>query len=65
MNVYSRRQGESAWKSHGFRSRSPFIDHSALAAPGVAETREYRVRGVIADAEIGQFSDNVQVTVSA
>lgn len=64
VNVYSRLQGQVAWKKLAFDSVSPYIDNSPLAQPGVPEVREYRARGVIADQEIGLPSDTVQVTVS-
>lgn len=64
VNVYMRRQGETVWRKLAFDSQSPYVDTTPLAVAGTPEVREYRVRGVIADDEIGQFSDGATATVS-
>jgi hypothetical protein len=64
VNVYVRLQGQSAWKKLAFDSVSPYVDNSPLAVAGTPEVREYRVRAVLNDVEIGVPSDTVQVTVS-
>ena len=64
VNVYSRRQGTSAWTFLARDSRSPYIDTTPLAQPGTPEVREYRLRGVIDDVEIGNYSPTRQMTVS-
>jgi len=64
VNVYSRRQGTAQWTFLARDTESPYIDTTPLAAAGQPEIREYRVRGVIDDEEIGEYSVTKQVTVS-
>ena len=62
MNIYTRLKGQPGWKvAIARRSKFPWDDDSALAQPGVPETREYRAIGVLDDKEIGQPSDIVEV----
>ncbi|MCA9201878.1 MAG: hypothetical protein KDA59_02475 [Planctomycetales bacterium] len=61
VNIYRRLAGQDAWVFLARDTNSPYNDHTPLATPGVAETREYRALGVIDDAEIGQPSDIVSV----
>ena len=44
--------------------QSPYVDNRPLAVAGKPEVREYYVRGILHDHEIGQPSDIVRVTVS-
>jgi hypothetical protein len=64
VNVYSRRQGTSEWKFLARDTEPPYIDTTPLAQAGTPEIREYRIRAVIADVEIGDYSDTQQITVS-
>jgi hypothetical protein len=64
VNVYMRVQGTSVWILLGRDTRSPYIDITPLAHPGTPEVREYRVRGVIDDVEIGNYSPTRQITVT-
>lgn len=57
------RRGTSGWTTVGQPMRSPWTDETPLAQPGVPENREYRVRAVKADVEIGQPSPAISVTV--
>ena len=41
---------------------SPYIDGRPLAQAAVAETREYMLRGVLTDVEIGLDSDIQSIT---
>ncbi len=63
VNLYVRREGETAWRLVARVSRSPYVDPTPVAVPGAAETREYQAIGVVQDREIGQPSDTVIVTV--
>ena len=63
VNIYSRMAGPSAWTRLAYDSQSPYIDNRPLSTPGQPETREYAAIGVRADAEVGQMSDIVVVTV--
>lgn len=45
-------------------SHSPFVDNRPLAVAGQPEVREYYLRGVLRDVEIGVPSNYIRVTVS-
>lgn len=62
VNIYCRLKGQTTWKFVARDTNSPYEDFSPLAQPGVPEVREYMLRGVKTDAEIGLMSDIVQVT---
>lgn len=62
VHIYSRLAGQSAWTLLATDTSSPYIDGRELASPGVPETREYMLRGLINDAEIGLDSDVQSVT---
>lgn len=64
MHVYSRIQGESEWKFLARDTQSPYVDTTPLGVAANPEIREYRIRAVIADKEIGDYSDTQQITVS-
>ncbi len=64
MRLFSRLQGQSAWRTVETATSSPIVDATPLAQPGVPEVREYRVRGVVRNEEIGAPSDPVIVTVT-
>jgi len=57
------RRGTGAWTTVGMALRSPWVDTTPLAQPGVPENREYRVRAVVADEEIGLPSAALPATV--
>lgn len=59
--IYSRLSGAPEWTRLGMDSSSPYYDTRPLAVPGVAELREYLVRGIGADEEIGQDSNIVAI----
>ena len=61
INVYSRKQGESAWVLLGHDSRPPYDDPRPITG---VEVREYRAIGVSHDQEVGQPSDTIAVAVS-
>ncbi len=62
VNVYCRRKGQTTWTFLGRDTSSPYIDGTPLAQAGVPEVREYMLRGVVEDAEIGLDSDILSVT---
>jgi len=64
VHVYSRMQGTSDWKFLARDTVPPYVDSTPLAAAGKPEIREYRIRAVINDEEIGDYSETAQVTVS-
>jgi hypothetical protein len=64
VHVYMRRQGTSPWTFLARDSQSPYFDTTPLAEAGKPEIREYRIRAVINDEEIGDYSVTMQITVS-
>jgi hypothetical protein len=64
VNVYSRKQGTAEWKFLARDTQSPYVDSTPLAQAGTPEIREYRIRAVIDDVEIGDYSVTMQITVS-
>ena len=67
MNIYSHPAGNpdpNVWEKLAYDTESPYNDTRPLRTPGTPEIREYRMRGVIHDAEIGQWSDIIRVTFS-
>lgn len=63
--VRMRRTPQSAWTNLGNFTSAEVFDRTPLLAAGQAETREYEVQGVIADALIGHTSDIKTVVVPA
>ncbi len=62
VHVYSRLRGQANWTLLGMDTSSPYIDGRPVSQPNVAEVREYMLRGVVADEEIGLDSDVLSVT---
>ena len=60
--IYARLSGTSGWTKLGTDTSSPYIDGRPLTVPGVPEVREYMLRGMIDDDEIGLESDVVCLT---
>ena len=63
VNLYSKRDGDADWIKLAFDSQSPYIDNRPLLVAGKPEQRRYRACYVVADREVGQFSDEIVVTV--
>jgi hypothetical protein len=64
VHIYGRLRGQPGWTLLGMDTSSPYIDGRPLAAPAVPETREYMLRGVLTDVEIGLDSDIQTITWS-
>ncbi len=62
VHIYSRLAGQSQWTLLGMDTSSPYIDGRPLAQAGIAETREYMIRGVMNDVEIGHDSAIQSIT---
>jgi hypothetical protein len=60
VNIYTRFKGQSIWVFLSTATLSPYNDSRPLN-DDVPETREYMVRGVVNDAEVGLNSDIVSV----
>jgi hypothetical protein len=68
VNIYSHPVGNpdpNVWEKLAFDTSSPYNDTRPLAVAGIPENRKYRARGVINDAEIGQWSDILSLTFNA
>ncbi len=61
LAIYARLRGTLGWTKLGTDTNSPYIDGRPLAVPGVSETREYMVRGMMGDDEVGLESDIVSI----
>lgn len=62
--VEGRRQGETQWTALGQDLYSPFIDTRPPVQPNTPEVREYRVRYLLRDEAVGEWSDIVSVTTT-
>lgn len=63
-NLYLRKTGEMEWRMVATMVRSPYPYHVALTTPGVPESLEVRVRGVVGNDEVGLPSDAQTVLVN-
>lgn len=64
VGIYARLAGQTGWTRIGTDTSSPYIDGRPLAQPAVAETREYMLRGMVKDDEIGVDSDVARIAWS-
>ena len=64
VNIYSKRDGEAEFVFLAHDTVAPYVDNRPLLAAGKPEVRRYKAIYVSNDAEIGQFSDEVVVTVA-
>ena len=62
VHIYGRLRGQPGWTLLGMDTSSPYIDGRPLAQANVPETREYMLRGVVQDLEIGLDSDILSIT---
>lgn len=63
VHIYTRLKGQTAWTKIALDTSSPYIDGRPLAAPGVAETREYMLRACDrAEKDFGVDSDIASIT---
>ena len=60
--VQSKRAGEGDWADLGRDNYSPYVDGRPPLKGGASEAREYRMRYVDKDTEVGEWSDVVSVT---
>jgi len=54
-------RGQTTWIKLAMDTSSPYIDGRPLAQAGVAEVREYMLRGVVNDEAIGLDSDILSI----
>jgi hypothetical protein len=62
-NVYCSTNG-GPWVKRAFDTNPPYDDYTPLAVAGTPEKRQYRLRAVMNEAEIGLYSNIVEVTVT-
>lgn len=62
VRVYGRLAGQTEWQLLGTDTRSPYEDRRPLQTPGVPELREYRLRYLKDDDELGPYSNLQTVT---
>ena len=61
VNIYSKRGDEAAFTLLDRDNDSPYTDDRPLLVAGKPELREYKAVRILADAEIGLFSDEIVV----
>jgi hypothetical protein len=59
--IECRRKGEAGWTKLGVDLFSPFIDARPPVQDGVPEVREYRLRFLLRDEAVGEWSDIISV----
>lgn len=62
VNIYMRVHGTAAFRKIGMDTESPYTDSTPLAVAGAPEVRDYMLRGVLHDEEIGVNSDVASAT---
>ena len=62
--LFTRHAGQTAWTVAATMMRSPFLHHMTLTTPGVPEAIEVRIRGLVGNEEIGEYSDIAAVTLT-
>ena len=62
--IHCKRTGDADWVALGRDNYSPYLDERTPVAAGVSETRQYRMRYVDKDAEVGEWSDVVVVVAT-
>lgn len=61
VTIQGKRAGDADWVTLGRDNYSPYVDERAPATPGVSEARQYRMRYLLRDDEVGEWSDVVSV----
>jgi hypothetical protein len=64
VSIEARRKGETEWTPLGQDLFSPFIDTRPPVQSGTPEVREYRLRYLLRDEAVGQWSDIISVTTT-
>ncbi len=64
VNIYSRRGSEPTFTFLARDTESPYIDTRPLLDPTKPEVRVYKMKYVQGDVEIGNYSDDLEVTVA-
>jgi hypothetical protein len=64
VNIYSQREGDSAFGFLARDTQSPYVDNRPLLAAGKPEIRKYKAVYVLGDDEVGLPSDEVSATAA-
>jgi hypothetical protein len=64
VNLYASREGDAGFVFLARDTASPYVDNRPLLVAGKPEVRQYKAIYVVNDAEIGQSSAEVTVTVA-
>ena len=62
VTIEGRAPGSATWTPLGVDHFSPFVDTRDNATPGQPEVREYRLRYLLKDEPVGEWSDTASVT---
>jgi hypothetical protein len=62
--IEARHTGEKDWSRLATDNYSPYLDTRAPATPGQPEVREYRLRYILRDEEVGEWSDIISATTT-
>jgi hypothetical protein len=62
VQIEARRAGEAAWKATGTDNYSPYTDERPPVEAGKPEVREYRLRYIVRDEPVGEWSDIITAT---
>lgn len=60
--IESQRNNETDWTLIGTDTNSPFVDNRAPLVVGAPEIRRYRIRYLVNDLPVGNYSATVTVT---
>lgn len=62
--IEARHPGEKDWSRLGTDNYSPYLDTRTPTTPGQPEIREYRLRYILRDEEVGEWSDIISATTT-
>ncbi len=62
--LFTRKAGQTAWTVAATMIRSPYLHPMTPTTPGVPEAVEVRIRGIVRNDEIGEYSDIAAVILT-
>jgi len=63
IKLFSKRDGDADWVPLAVEMHMPYVDNRPLLVAGKPETRRYRGIYIVNDQPVGQYSDEIVVTV--
>lgn len=63
IKLFSKRDGDADWVPLAVEMHMPYVDNRPLLVAGKPETRRYRGIYIVNDQPVGQYSDEILVTV--